>query len=311
MAKTKLDATRSYVAVDLETTGFDLKYCEIIEASAIRVNDGQIVEEFESLVKPSSLPLSDGIIELTGITNEDLSGAPSATEVIPKLASFIGDDEVVGHNVTFDARFLDKYYQQYLSGGGFNNELIDTLRVSRHVYPEMKSRKLPLLVKQCAKDGAANFESGQEAHRALSDAKSAAFCYEVMRPKLVSLYGPNPDKAVSSKRPASHVKRKFKVKPTVDEFDETNPFFDSTVCFTGTLAMMTRDEAVQVAANLGAEAKDNVIKKLDYLIVGSFEPNSILKGKPSDKLKKALMYNEEGCNISIVSEDFFYQFIES
>lgn len=77
-----------YIVVDTETTGLDFEFCEIIEISAIKVQNGLIVDKFSSLVQPSPyLKISsDGreivsyvdsyITALTGITNEMLSSAP-------------------------------------------------------------------------------------------------------------------------------------------------------------------------------------------------------------------------------------------
>ena len=310
MNRTSLAIADEYVSIDTETTGLDVKWCELIEVAAIRYKNGVEVGRFSSLVKPKDLPIDDFIIELTGITNEELSLAPEPFEIIPKYAEFIGDSPIVGHNVCFDARFLNKYFNDFTSLD-FNNTLIDTLRISRHVFKDMKKRKLNLLVQKCEEESGALAEV-TSTHRATDDAIAAAFCYEAMKDGLVSLYGSEPDDGYR-KYKIQHVEQNAidyeGIKPTVDVIDESNPFFGSSICFTGTLNGMTRKEAVQHAVNLGAEPQKGVTKKLDYLVVGSFEFNASLSGEKSSKLKKAESYIKSGTGLQVVSDSFFLSYV--
>jgi DNA polymerase-3 subunit epsilon len=305
--RTKLDALSDYVALDTETTGLDTRWCDLIEVGAVRVSGGRVTERFSSLVRPSHLPIDSFIEELTGITSEELEGAPVPADVMPSLSEFIGGSPVVGHNVCFDARFLDKSYRDVL-GHGFENELVDTLRISRHVFDDIKKRTLDAVVKRCEREGGSSIDVPDSEHRALADSQAAAYCYETMRPLLVERYGEDPD-AGFSKQSTARSRAKFEdIVQTVDEIDESNPFYGSTICFTGTLDGMTRAEAYQHAVNLGATPKNSVTKSLDYLVVGSFEFNPSLRGKPSGKLQKAQEYAVGGSGVSIVSDDFFLQY---
>ena len=65
----------SYVCVDVETTGLNPKSENIIEIGAVKVVDGQVVDTFQSFLKPRK-PLEDRIVALTGITDEMLVDAP-------------------------------------------------------------------------------------------------------------------------------------------------------------------------------------------------------------------------------------------
>ena len=68
--------SRTYVSIDLETTGLDPHHNEIIEVGAVKFQDGRTLAEFQSLVKPrQAMPAA--ITELTGITDEDLADAPN------------------------------------------------------------------------------------------------------------------------------------------------------------------------------------------------------------------------------------------
>ena len=67
--------SKPLVFVDLETNGLNSERGRIIEVAAIRVEDGRIAREFTSLVDPET-PLPQFITRLTGITEDDLTGAP-------------------------------------------------------------------------------------------------------------------------------------------------------------------------------------------------------------------------------------------
>ncbi len=169
-----------YVALDIETTGLSPSDDEIIEISAVRVHDNEIVERFSSLVKPSQ-PISARITELTGITNEMLSDAPPIEQVLPAFRSFIGNYVLVGHNVNFDINFL---YDHSLRIGldAVTNDYLDTLRLSRQLYPGEKHHRLSDLIER--------FGVGDiVAHRAMSDVLQTKACYDVMR---VALKESNP-----------------------------------------------------------------------------------------------------------------------
>ena len=97
----------TYVSIDLETTGLNPKRDRIIEIGAIRVEQGQIVEEFSTFVDPGR-KLEERITELTGIRDEDLADAPQLDEVFPKLLEFMGELPLLGHSVLFDFSFLKK-----------------------------------------------------------------------------------------------------------------------------------------------------------------------------------------------------------
>ncbi len=70
------------VAVDLETTGLDPAQDEIIEIGAVRMREGVIIDEFQTLIDPGrSVPSL--VTSLTGIRTEDLIGAPKIQDVLP------------------------------------------------------------------------------------------------------------------------------------------------------------------------------------------------------------------------------------
>ena len=163
----------SYVVFDLETTGLSPFKDEIIEIGAVKVDkEGKIVDTFSTLVKPAQ-PVSEFVQNLTGISNEMLKDAPSIYTALPKFVVFVGDEIVVGHNVTFDIAFVQqkaKIYQDIK----FLNPYIDTVTLTRKVYPGLKSYKLQDLIKEF------NLKT-YAAHRALADVVATQQLYELLK----------------------------------------------------------------------------------------------------------------------------------
>lgn len=160
----------SYVVIDAETTGLDPERNRIIELAAVRVVRNEVVDTFSSLVNPE-IEISDFISNLTGITNDMLSGAPDISDILPAFLDFVGSETVLGHNVSFDLGFL--YEACAANGFCFSNNFSDTMRWSRKLYPDHRHHRLSDLVERLGVkvDGS---------HRALADAMATHECYQRM-----------------------------------------------------------------------------------------------------------------------------------
>lgn len=154
------DFPADYTVIDIETTGLSCDKCEIIELSALKVRDYKVVEKFSTLVKPEG-KINSFITSLTGISNDMVKDALPITSILPNFMQFISGDILLGHNVSFDLRFikhnLKKYYNSDLA-----NKSIDTMRISRKYCKMLSSHKLSSI---------ANFYnvSTEGHHRALND----------------------------------------------------------------------------------------------------------------------------------------------
>ncbi len=130
-----------YVIFDLETTGISCKTDEVVEISAVKVQGGEIVEEFSSLVNPGiAIPYQAS--RVNGITDDMVEDSPSFDVVLKDFIEFVGDAILVGHNIhTFDMKFIqrdaEKYYGKVLA-----NDYIDTYHLARLYLPEMKHHTL-------------------------------------------------------------------------------------------------------------------------------------------------------------------------
>ena len=98
------------VVIDTETTGLHPGLGHrIFEVGAIRYENGRRVAEFQSLVDPER-PIDPQASKVTGMTDEDVVGAPKFADIRPELDSFLEGALLVAHNAPFDANFLGLEY---------------------------------------------------------------------------------------------------------------------------------------------------------------------------------------------------------
>ena len=94
-----------FAITDIETTGNGIKGNKITEISVLVVQNGELIDEFTSLVNPSqSIPLY--IESLTGINDEMVNGAPSFSEIADEVEKITKDCVFVAHNVNFDYNII-------------------------------------------------------------------------------------------------------------------------------------------------------------------------------------------------------------
>ena len=153
----------SFTAFDLETTDRNTAKAEIVEIAAVRVRDGQIVDEFHELVKPR-VALTAGAEEVHGISAAELANKPHFEEIWPKFRAFCGSDVIVAHNgYEFDFRIINRMAREI--GETFDLCMYDSLPLSRELVST--SNKLSNLARQFGID------TGQS-HRALDDTRALA-----------------------------------------------------------------------------------------------------------------------------------------
>lgn len=154
----------TFVVVDLETTG-GAADDTITEVGAVKVRGGEVIGEFQTLVRPDS-PIPPLIAVLTGITNQMVATAPRLSAVLPSFLEFAAGSVLVAHNAGFDTGFLKRAcLSQGREWPGF--PVIDTVALARQVLlrDEVPNVKLATL--------AHYFGAGTTPdHRALSDARA-------------------------------------------------------------------------------------------------------------------------------------------
>lgn len=142
-ARTNRDKLNDFVAIDVETTGLSPDKCEIIEVAAIRFVDWQPVEKFVTLCRPKK-PIPEEATAINGIYDEMVEDKPLFGQIAASLQEFIGKDNLVGHNLTFDLRFLWKHGVDLFEAND-RRKFYDTYQLGKSIVKDCDNYKLGTL----------------------------------------------------------------------------------------------------------------------------------------------------------------------
>ena len=170
------DAT--YVCFDLESTGLSIKYDKITEFGAVKIKNGLVIDRLDILINPE-MEIPENVEKLTNITNEMVKDKPTIKEVLPQILEFFGDSVIIAHNFEFDYNMI-KEAMKVNGFGEFKQPAIDTLALSRFIYPDKQAHRLGALAKRLEVD----YDS-ESAHRADYDAEVLANCWMALRNILI------------------------------------------------------------------------------------------------------------------------------
>lgn len=165
-------ANDSLAFIDFETTGLDAQSDRIIEVAVFIIKCGVNANAehmgYSELVNPDRR-LPPFIINLTGITDEMLSGVRNASEVLPKFLDYIGDRDIFAYNAEFDMRFLKAEAKRI--GREVNNRSFCVMEYFKREFPQLRSYSLDNV---CA---AFDITAEGASHRASGDAARTAKVY--------------------------------------------------------------------------------------------------------------------------------------
>jgi len=154
---------QKYCVIDIETNGSKPGTSQVIEIGALMIQDGQIIDSYETFVECAFLP--EYITKITGIEPEDLIGAPSRKEALIGLRHFMQDAIFVAHNADFDYSFLNASFERF-GLGNIGNPKLCTIELARRTF-ESERYGLAFLIDFLDIKTATH-------HRAYSDAVCAA-----------------------------------------------------------------------------------------------------------------------------------------
>ncbi len=164
------DIDTTYCVLDLETTGLSFRTEKITEVGIMKIKNGKVLDEFSCFVNPEK-PIPQRVVEVTNITDDMVKDAETIDKVFPKILEFVGDSVLVAHNADFDIGFL-KYNAKQL-GYNLENTYIDTLRLSKDLFPDFKKYKLGIIAENLG-------IKVEVAHRALDDVDTTVKVFNVM-----------------------------------------------------------------------------------------------------------------------------------
>lgn len=290
-----------YIILDIETTGFSWENDRIIEIAAVLYKNGSKTDIFHTLVNPQ-IPIPQTVTNLTGITQVDITGAPTLKEIKDQFISFISDYTIIGHNLrTFDIPFINTQMRVSIA-----NPLVDTLDLSRNVFDELSCHKLSYLCEVLRLQNAGS-------HRAINDVDTTHQLYlACQKPQEYNHFVADEVKRNNAQKHAKKKKAGFSpridvrtISPTNNCGERTGPLCGKVIVFTGTLTI-PREQAMQLAVDAGAILKSSVTMKTAYLVVGSQDKSLVGDDGLSTKEEKALALNASGkANIQFISEEEF------
>lgn len=91
----------NHIMIDLEMNKIERQqrdeyklFSELIEIGAVKMDaEYQVIDQYQTYVMPDYGPMDQRIIELTGITDDKLVGAPSFAEAMDAFSAWIGEEE--------------------------------------------------------------------------------------------------------------------------------------------------------------------------------------------------------------------------
>lgn len=168
--------------IDIETTGLNVFIHEIIEIGCVLVNSSlNVIEEFEIKVKPENIKIADKIsLKINHYKEKDWKDAISLKEAMEILGQKTTDSIMVGHNIPFDAFFLDKaFFETKVEKKFFHYYMLDTVSIAFAKLKDNKDITKFTLHELCEFFDIQN----KDEHSALSDARATFKLYK----KLMSL----------------------------------------------------------------------------------------------------------------------------
>ena len=152
----------TYAVIDTETTGLYPSTDRIIEVAVERIDtDGRVLGRYETLVNPHR---DVGPTSIHGVTAGMAREAPTFVHVAGEILEWARDAVWVGHNISFDLRFLKAEFDR-IDYDLATFPILCTLRLSRPFGPTVVSHKLGCLCEAC------NIRH-DDAHSAASDARA-------------------------------------------------------------------------------------------------------------------------------------------
>lgn len=133
------------VILDIETTGGSHLYDRITEIALVRIQNGEVVDTWQSLINPER-PIPIIITYLTGITDEMVKDAPTFAEIAPILYQYLEGVPLAAHNVRFDYGFLKAEYQRI--NATLMLKTLCTVKLSRRMFPDHRGHGLDAIMQR-------------------------------------------------------------------------------------------------------------------------------------------------------------------
>ena len=282
-----------FVAIDVETANADM--ASICQIGLAKFKDGQLIEEWSSLIDPEDY--FDFInIDIHGITEEDVVGAPTFSEVVDELSNYLSGSVCVSHT-HFDRVSVGRALEKY-SLNPIDTIWLDSARVARRTWEECSWRGYGL--SNVCKIIGYDFKH----HDALEDAKAAG---QVLI-AAIKKTGLDVDSWLKRVRQPIDPANSSTGSAINRDGNPEGELYGEVLVFTGALEVPRR-EAANLAASIGCMVASGVTKKTTLLVVGDQDVTKLAGKAKSSKHLKAEQLITKGQEIRIIKESDFKELV--
>lgn len=282
-----------FVAIDVETANADM--ASICQIGLAKYKDGNLVDEWSSLIDPEDY--FDLInIDIHGITEKDVAGAPKFPDVLQNLSNYLSGGISVSHT-HFDRVSIGRAISKY-SLSPIDTMWLDSARVVRRAWEDCAWSGYGL--SNVCKIIGYEFRH----HDALEDAKA---CGQVL---LAAIEKTGLDLDAWLKRVSQPIdpSRSSSGAAIKRDGNPEGELYGETLVLTGALKI-TRREAADLAASIGCTVASGVTKKTTLLVVGDQDITKLSGKSKSSKHIKAEGLVVKGHKIRIIKESDFKELV--
>lgn len=166
----------NFAFIDIETTGLNLLTHEIIEIGCVLTTpDLEVIEEFELKIKPEHIETADPVaLKVNHYDPLDWRDAQNLKDGMKIFSKKVKDCIMVGHNVAFDAGFLEYAFNKTGIVNTMHYHKLDTVSIAWAKFHHDPNLEHFSLREMCVRFGIEN----KRAHTALSDARATFELYK-------------------------------------------------------------------------------------------------------------------------------------
>ena len=133
------------VVIDIETTGLDPKRDRVVSIAIIRSDFADLkrnsdrveAKVMDAMVHPQRR-IPPEASRVNGITDEDVADKAPFAETAPLLRDFIGERPIIGHNISFDKKFMNAEFRRAGVNSLARNRSFCTMRKFQKLNPGRK-----------------------------------------------------------------------------------------------------------------------------------------------------------------------------
>lgn len=294
----------SIVAIDFETATSDRdSACEI---GLTLIDDGRITLSESWLIRPPCWPRFDFFnTRIHGITSKMVAYEPTFDALWEEISPYFAGRTIVAHNAAFDIgvlRDMLKVYRMDIP----DNPYLCTYRLARKVWPELGKYGLKTMIQHLSLGGGRHHRAAYDSHAC---AEVLIHAMHIMGTPSVEELSRLTDTALRSIQQYGH-----DISTNGNrEIPEGNPslhkpghaFYGKNMVFSGTLESMSRAQAWQKVADIGAKITERIDNDTDILVLGQNDAKTNSEGGITGKHRHALRLIQKGQKIKLMPETEF------